>query len=438
MIAIGTIGLRFIPALTLGKPLSWIDCLFTITSAVCVTGLTVVDTGTAFTLLGQAWILLFIQLGGLGVLTFATLLTFALGGRLSLRSEELTTSGTEVPLHINMRHLTRDIFLFTFACEGLGAMVLFACWVNQHGIAKAGWNAVFHAVSAFCNAGFSTLPDNLHGCQGTGDALPLVVMGSLLIVGGIGFVVLEELSLLAQAWVRRARRRPRLSLHSRLVLGCTALLIAFGWLSFLALEWHDTLRGMPAWLKALHAWFMSVTPRTAGFNTIDYGRAREATNFLTILLMTVGGSPGSTAGGMKTTTFALIVLLAFSRMRRHEVVSAFGRTVPEESVQRAVGLAVGYLTIMLLGVMLLTLTENPARNGDDRFLRYMFECSSAFNTVGLSMGLTSGLSTPGRCLMITLMFVGRVGPATAAAALALRPRDHAGEFRFAYEEVALG
>jgi trk system potassium uptake protein TrkH len=438
LIAVGAVGLRLLPGLSVGPRLSWIDCWFTMTSAVCVTGLAVVDTGSHFTIWGQAWILLFIQLGGLGILTFATLLTFALGGRLSLRAEEISSSGTEISPHVKMRQLTRDVVLFTVAIETFGALLLFLFWTGEHGPARAGWHAVFHSISAFCNAGFSTYVNNIAGLQRPGDAPAVVVIGALLVLGGLGFIVLEELALIASAWMRSARRRPRLSLHSRLVLASSALLIAAGCAFFLVLEWDGVFAAMPPWLKLVHAWFMSVTPRTAGFNTVDYGQAREATNFLTILLMTVGGSPGSTAGGMKTTTCAVIVLLAWSRLNQREVTGAFGRSIPEESVQRAVGIGVGCLVILLLGVFALTLTEDPARSGDDRFLRYMFECSSAFNTVGLSMGITASLSPLGKMLMIILMFVGRVGPASAAAALALRPKPHEREFRFAYEEVALG
>jgi trk system potassium uptake protein TrkH len=441
LVVIGTLGLRLLPGLYTGARLGWLDCLFTATSAVCVTGLVVVDTAAHFTRAGQAWILLLIQLGGLGIITFATLLTFALGRRLSLRGEELSVAA-EVAPHLGAGRLTRNIVLFTFGTEAIGALALFLVWAPALGLADAAWHAIFQTVSAFCNAGFSTFPDNLMGAPEA--TLTPMIIGALFVVGGLGFIVLEDLYTQVHARVRRglrprqARRGPRLSLHSRLVLTTTAALVLVGWVAFLLLEWGGRLADRSAAGKLLHAAFMSVTPRTAGFNTIDYGQAQDATNFLTILLMTVGGSPGSTAGGLKTTTFALIGLLAWSRLRRREATHAFGRTVPEETVQRAVGLAVGVLTILFVGVFVLTLTEDPVAGGDGRFLKYMFECSSAFNTVGLSMGITPALSPAGKVLVVVLMFIGRVGPSTAAAALALGPRGSVGEFRFAYEEVAVG
>jgi trk system potassium uptake protein TrkH len=432
----GTLGLRLTPAFHAGEPLGWLDSLFTITSAVCVTGLIVVDTATAFTPLGQAWILLFIQLGGLGILTFTTLLTYALGRRLSLRGEALSPTGAEVAPELDLRRLTRDVVLFTLGIEFVGAVVLYGLWAPRLGWRGAAWPAVFHSISAFCNAGFSTFSDSLMGFQR--DAVTLLLIAALVVLGGLGFVTLEELYLRWRPRASGRTRAPRLSLHSRIVLATTLVLIVGGWLPMLVLEWGGALGTMPMADRPVNALFMSITPRTAGFNNIDYGVASDATNFLTVLLMTVGGSPGSTAGGLKTTTFALIVLLAWSRFRGHEVTSLWGRSIPEETIQRAVGLAVGVVMILTAGLFVLTVSEDPKAGGDGRFLKYLFETASAFNTVGLSMGITSGLSAVGKLVMIAMMFVGRVGPATAAAALSLSAPTAEGEFRYAYEEVAIG
>lgn len=435
LIATGTIGLRLTPAFHTGTPLGWLDSLFTITSAVCVTGLIVVDTATAFTPLGQAWILLFIQLGGLGIITFASLLTFALGQRLSLRGEELSSAGAEIAPHLDVRRLTRDVVLFTLAIEGAGALALWLFWSPRLGSLGALWPAVFHSVSAFCNAGFSTYSDNLIGFQRA--PLTLLVIGGLIVAGGLGFVPLEELSLLRPA--RRGKRRARrLSLHTRIVLSTTAFLLIVGWLPLLALEWNGVLGGIPIGHRPVNALFMSITPRTAGFNNIDYGQASDAANFLTILLMTVGGSPGSTAGGLKTTTFALLVMFAWSRFRGQDRPSAWGRSIPDETIQRAVGLTVGVIAILVAGVFVLTISEDPVAGGDGRFLKYLFETSSAFNTVGLSMGITASLTPVGKLVMILMMFVGRVGPAAAAAALMTSAPNTTPDFRFAYEDVAIG
>ncbi len=260
----------------------------------------------------------------------------------------------------------------------------------------------------------------------------------LIVLGGIGFLVLEELYLLRKR--TRAHGRFRLSVHSRLVLATTAVLLVGGWGLFTLFEWSVTFAEWPVGHKLTNGLFLSVTARTAGFNTIDYGAAASNTNFLTILLMAVGGSPGSTAGGMKTTTFALIGLLTWARLRGYAQVDLWGRTVPRETVQRAVGLVVVAFGMMTAAIFVFTSTEiawDGSTPGDsDAFLPYMFEVVSAFNTVGLSMGVTGGLSEAGRVTTVLLMFIGRVGPLTFAAALARRLK--ARPFRYATEDVGIG
>ncbi|HYD55202.1 MAG TPA: potassium transporter TrkG, partial [Gemmatimonadaceae bacterium] len=307
-------------------------------------------------------------------------------------------------------------------------------WGPRLGWAEAAWPAVFHAVSAFCNAGFSTFTDSMIGFQRA--PLTLLVVGALVVAGGLGFLTMEELLLRAQA--RRRRQRPtRISLHSRLVLATTAVLLALGWLLFALSEWSGALAPLSPLHRAVNALFLSVTPRTAGFNNVDYAQASDATNFLTILFMFVGGSPGSTAGGIKTTTLALVGLLAWARVRGREVASAGHRSVPEETVQRAVGLAAVAFAVVTAGILALTWTE--ARHGaQGAFLGHMFEAVSAFNTVGLSMGVTDDLSPAGRGVAIGLMFVGRVGPLAFAAALAAAARSRGPDYRYAYEDVVVG
>lgn len=437
LIVIGTLGLKLLPGLYTGAELGWLNALFTATSAVCVTGLIVVDTATYFTTAGQAFLLLLIQLGGLGMLTFTTMIILAIGRRLSLRQESAITTSAAVAPQVDRQGLTRDVVLFTFMIEAVGAAILYLLWIPRMGWTDAVWPAVFHSVSAFCNAGFSTFSDSLMQFR-TAPSTLLVVM-ALIVVGGIGFLTLEELYLRRRA--DRAGRRLQLSIHTRIVLATTAILLVGGWILFTAFEWRVTLAGMPVWARPLNSLFMSVTARTAGFNTIDYGQAADSSNFLTVLLMSMGGSPGSTAGGLKTTTVALIGLLAWARFRGETVTSLWGRSIPEETVQRAIGLFVVAFALVTLAIFILTSTEigriaHPAARGG--FLLYMFEAASAFNTVGLSMGVTADLSTPGRLLTILLMYVGRVGPLTFAAAIALRRATPAGEFRYAYEDVVVG
>ncbi|ACY47046.1 TrkH family potassium uptake protein [Rhodothermus marinus] len=434
LILLGTLGLKTLPGLYTGAPLSWLDALFTATSAVCVTGLIVVDTATYFTVWGQAFILLLIQLGGLGIITFTTVLIVALGRRLSLRQQALAASAVEAAPHVDYRQLARDVVRFTFLIEAAGALLLYLGFLPELGWRGAFWPAVFHAISAFCNAGFSTFSDSLVGFRTNPVVLPVIMV--LIVVGGLGFLTLEELYL----WRRsiRERRRFRLSLHSRLVLTTTVLLLGVGWVFFVFFEWKATLAALPLPAKLLNGLFMSVTARTAGFNTIDYGAATEQTNFLTILLMFVGGSPGSMAGGIKTTTIALLVLLAISRLRGQEVPSCWSRSVPHEVVQRAVGLFVVAVAVLMLGSFVLTATEiEHGVTAPGSFLKYLFEAYSAFGTVGLSMGVTPSLSTTGRWIIILLMFIGRVGPLTFAAALTIR-RHRTRQFRYAYEDVVVG
>lgn len=437
LIALGTLGLRLLPGLYTAERLGWVDALFTATSAVCVTGLIVVDTATHFTIAGQAFLLLLIQLGGLGMITFTTMIILALGRRLSLRHEVITTAGAGVAPDVRIERLARDVFRFTFAIEGAGALLLYAAWAPRMGALDAIWPAVFHAVSSFCNAGFSTFSDSLIGFQRSPFTLGVVML--LIVAGGIGFLTMEELALWRRS--RRAAVAFRMSVHSRLVLSATAVLLVLGWLPFMAFEWRATLGDLAPPLRVVNALFMSVTARTAGFNAIDYGAATDSTNFLTIILMFIGGSPGSTAGGLKTTTVALLALLAVSRLRGSQISSAWGRSIPEETVQRAVGLSVAAFALVTASIFLLTATERFGQeyvSPQGEFLAYMFEAVSAFNTVGLSMGTTDELTVPGRWLAIVLMFVGRVGPLTFAAALAMRARRRSADYRYAYEDVVVG
>ena len=438
LVGLGTLGLRWLPGLYVDERLGWLDSLFTSASAVCVTGLIVVDTATYFTPAGQAFVLLLIQLGGLGVIVFATVIIAALGRRLSLRHESLVAGAAEVAPHVDYRHLVRNVVLFTAAFEAAGALALWALWTPDLGAGGAAWPALFHSISAFCNAGFSVYSDSLVRYQEAPATLAVVM--TLIVGGGVGFLTLEELALRVRA--RRAGRRPpRLSLHSRLALATMGVLLVAGWGLFTAFEWGVTFADLPPWARVANGLFMSVTARTAGFNTVDYGQATDATNFLTVLLMFVGGNPGSTAGGAKTTTVALIAVLAWSRMRGTTQTSLWGRTVPEETVQRAVGLFVVATFATTVAVFVLTATEIPAdlqARVPRGFLTYLFEAYSAFNTVGLSMGATGGLSPAGRVTVVVLMFLGRVGPLSFAAALARPRRSPAGGFRYAREDVVIG
>jgi trk system potassium uptake protein TrkH len=434
LVVLGTVGFQVLPGLYPDgeRPMDWLDSLFISTSAVCVTGLSVIDVAARLTFWGQLWLLVLIQLGGLGMITFASLIIVLLGGRLSLRGEALAVGSTDTPPTLNPRRLLVEIIRFTFAFEAAGAVLLYFLWAPRLGWAGAAWPAVFHAVSAFCNAGFSTFSDNLIGFHNS--PLTLLVIGGLIVAGGLGFLTLEELSLRVRGG--RTGQVFRLSLHSRLVLAMTALLLTGGWVAYAVLEWDRTLAGMSVVDRVSNALFMSITCRTAGFNTMDYAAAAESTNFMTMGLMLVGGSPGSTAGGVKTTTFALIVVLAWSRFRGQEVASVWGRSVRDDLLGRAVGLLVLAAAVLVVGVLVLTLSETAVPNRDP-FLGRAFEAVSGFCTVGLTMGVTMTLSPIGRLTLVALMFVGRVGTMTVAAALG-RAHPEGVKFRYAYEDVVIG
>ncbi|MCA0268862.1 MAG: TrkH family potassium uptake protein [Bacteroidetes bacterium] len=433
LIAGGTLGLQLLPGIYTGASLSWLDAAFTVTSAVCVTGLIVVDTATHFTPFGQAWILLCIQLGGLGIIAFTSLIAAVLGQRMSLRQESLSASAlTDVAPHVDARRLLRDVVRFTFLIEAVGAVVLTGLFARHQPFGHALWNGVFHSISAFCNAGFSTFSASLMDYQT--NAPVLLVVAGLIVLGGLGFLTIEEIVLWTKA-VRR-RHRFRLSLHSRIVLAATAVLLVVGTVGGYVFETDVTLARLPEPFKWLNAFFFSVTARTAGFNSIDYSAATPAANFLTILLMFVGGSPGSTAGGAKTTTFALLALLAWARFRGRTSTGLWGRTVPQETLNRAVNQAMLYMTFVTLGILALVALEGR-HTAEAKFLGYMFESVSAFNTVGLSMNITATLGAASKVVTLLLMFVGRVGPVAVAAALAQRPAATP-IVRYAYEDVVVG
>lgn len=431
LILVGTLTLRFAPGLYQGEGLGWTDATFTATSAVCVTGLIVVDTATHFTPFGQVVVLILIQLGGLGMLVLTSVVIAALGRRPSLGTENLAVGARHLLPQVPAGRLIKDIVRFTLFFESVGALALYSVWAPRLGWAEAIWPAIFHSVSAFCNAGFST--NSLSLVEFHDSPATIMIISVLVIAGGLGFITIEEVH---QRFIRRNRAVRRLSVHSQLVIVTSALLVLGNWPMFLAFEWSGVLADMSFVDKLTNSLFMSVTPRTAGFNTIDYSAASDSSNFLTIILMMIGGSPGSTAGGMKTTTFILLGVLAWSRLRSNATVTFANRSIPPETIQRATGLFVIATAIVVTGMFILA-SIGDAYDAEQRFLVRLFETVSAFNTVGLSMGVTAELSQPARWLVIILMFAGRTGPLSIAAALVVRLSSRA-RYRLAYEDVIVG
>ena len=433
LVGVGTLGLIAGPGFYTGARLGFIDALFTATSAVCVTGLIVVDTSTAFTPLGQAWIAALIQAGGLGILTFTTAFALAAGKRGRISVEEAAGGGVLPFRSVTRRSLVRSVIGVTVAFESIGAVGLWLAWREDLGNLNAVGYAVFHSISAFCNAGFSTFSDSLVGYRQSPGTLGIIM--ALVVLGGLGFVVLEDLR-------RRSsgKERRRLTLHTKLVLTVTGALLLISAVMFTAFEWGNQLHDLGVTDSLVNGAFMAVTPRTAGFNTVDYGSASNPSVFLTMLLMIVGGSPGSTAGGIKTVSLGVLMLVLVARVRGDARVSAFGLTLPRETIQRSVGLVVGGLILLAVAVFLLLVSEVTPGNSENRanFVMLAFEAASAFGTVGLSMGATPTLSGVGKLIVLSLMYIGRIGPLVLVAAMTSSGTSVRRSFRYGEEDIIIG
>ncbi len=429
---VGTVLLS-LPAASTGEALKPVEALFTATSAICVTGLIVVDTGTQFTIFGKSVILVLIQLGGLGVMTFSVFLFLFLGRGIGTRERWIIT-GTFTPAPIrDIRNLIRSIFLFTFVMEAAGTVLLFLFWRREMGGPSALFTSLFHSISAFCNAGFSFFTTSF--MQYRGSALLNITVITLIVVGGIGFPVMYEFSRRVGDW-RRHRRVP-LSLHSRMVLWTTGVLIVSGGILVYLLERNHSVAELPWWEKLFTSLFQSVTARTAGFNTLDTSTLTGATLFIIIMLMFIGASPGSCGGGIKTTSLAIFAAIFNNKIRGKDTVNIFRRTLPEETVSRALSIFILAIITITAGVVVMLVTERAGGNPDrEFFLAYLFEAVSAFGTVGLSMGVTSTLTTAGKLVLIVLMLLGRVGLLTIAYVFTRRAR--VALYRYAEEKVMIG
>ncbi|MCA9771931.1 MAG: TrkH family potassium uptake protein [Myxococcales bacterium] len=426
-IAVGAVLLWLPPATVAPGHLGFVDALFTATSATTVTGLVVVDTGTVFTRFGQCVILGLIQLGGLGIMTFSTILLLLVGKRVSFRDRVAVQSAFTHAQIPSMAALLRWVVLATLAAEGLGALLL---WVGFRGEPHRAFSALFHAVSAFCNAGFALYPDSL--TRWRSDPVINLTVTTLIIAGGTGFLVFRDTVL-----VMTGRRR-RLSLNTKICWITYMALLAGGVLFFGVLERNNSLRGLPLGEKALATWFQVVTLRTAGFNTLDFSTFANATLFFSIIYMFIGASPGSCAGGIKTSTFAVLVAAARSRLSGHLRVSIFQRSVPDATVTRALAIVLASFVVIngaALALMIVQTGSHSHAATRGLFLELLFEVTSAFGTVGLSTGVTPTLSPIGKLIIISVMFAGRLGPITLAlATTAGRER----RFTYAQENVMVG
>ncbi|HZK87348.1 MAG TPA: TrkH family potassium uptake protein [Syntrophomonas sp.] len=403
-------------------PTPYLDALFTSTSAVCVTGLVVVDTGTHWTYLGQTIIMLLIQIGGLGVMSFAGLFAFLMGRKIFLRERLLMQQTINVSAVGGIVKIFRYLLGFTFLVEALGALILAIRWTPLMGLKKALWFGLFHSISAFNNAGFDLFGNFKSLTEFNADITVNMVISSLIIVGGLGFYVCYELF--------NYRQAKKLSLHSKVVLRTTIILILTGTVLLFVNEYHHAFKDMALGTKLLAAYFQSVSPRTAGFNTVDLNSLLLPSQLLLIILMFIGASPGSTGGGIKTTTLAIIVATVSSQLQGKRDTQILERRIENSAVYQAVTVVILYAFVLLLITYLLTLTDSAS------LIKTAFEVASALGTVGLSLGLTTSLSEFGKILIIFTMFLGRVGPLTLGFALASRKKQT--EIRYAKGKIMIG
>lgn len=420
-------GLLMLPKAHTLPRMSFTDAVFTATSATCVTGLIVKDTGTDFTMFGQVVILFLIQLGGLGIVIFGAVLGLMLGQSLTVRESAVMQDIISADTLHRIVRMIGFIFTFTIIIESIGAVCLYPMWNNIPGasgdMATTWFHSLFHSVSAFCNAGFSLYSNNLMSFHTMPEVYLVIV--PLIILGGLGFSVLYNLADMITSriasWFSKGHHLvdllhtsspKRLHLQTKIVLTISAILIGAG----TALLWlfESCSQNPSADRGILAAFFQSVTARTAGFNTVDIAALSDGSKLVLILLMFIGGSPGSCAGGIKTTTFAVIVMVAWATLRKRREVEMFKRSIRLVVLGRAITILMLYLSMMLIAVLALLITE---RNSNFAFLDILFESASALGTVGLSTGITPTLTTAGKWIIIAGMLAGRLGPLTLLTAL---------------------
>lgn len=411
-IIIGAVLLSLPFATTGPGSMPFIDALFTSTSAVCVTGLVVVDTGSYYTAFGQWVIMILFQIGGIGIMTLSTFFLVLLGKRLQMK-DLFVINGTigRESVH-GVKGLLRYVLLVTFGFELLATVIISWRLIihYDYGFFRAIHHALFHSISAFCNAGFSLYPDSLTRFRG--DSVIVLIMGLLIVCGGLGFIVLLNI-FSYRFWKQDITERGRIKFQTKLVITMSVMLLLVGMLAIFLLEWPHTLSGLPLKEKILASFFHGLTPRTAGFNTLSVANMGLATICFTLFLMFVGASPGSTGGGIKTSTFFILLANARSIISGSREVHLFSRTIPKLVIQEAIcilAISMGFIFIFTMGLLI----SDGGWIDKSAFIKILFETMSAFSNVGLSTGITAGLSNIGKLIIILTMFIGRISPLTMA------------------------
>ena len=425
LILTGSVLLSLPVATESREGLSFLDALFTATSAICVTGLVVVDTGDTFSVFGELVILMLIQIGGLGFMTFSTLFLIIMKKRISLKERLLIKESFNFTDLSGVVKIARRVFMFTLIAETIGGIILAFRFSMDMPVGKAIYFGFFHAISNFNNAGFDLMGGFQSLTMYVDDPIVTITVGLLIILGGIGFIVIHELY--------EYRQTKRLSLHTKIVLTSTSILVVGATILIFLLEYHNakTLGTLSPVGKWLGAFFQSVTPRTAGANTLPIADLTYPTLFLTIFLMFVGAGSGSTASGIKVTTLTVLLATLWAQLNGKEHVTLFKRKIVMETIVKAFTITMCGLLLVFTATFILSVTEKGFE-----FIVYLFEATSAFGTVGLSMGLTPELSPIGRVCIIVMMFIGRLGPLTIAFALTKNRKDDA--FHYPKGNIMIG
>ncbi|MGG0740518.1 TrkH family potassium uptake protein [Niallia taxi] len=432
ILSLGFLILIFIGAILLKLPisthdnhdLSFLDALFEATSAVCVTGLVVVDTGTTFTGFGQIILLFLIQTGGLGFMTIGVIIAIFLGKNVGLKGRLIIQESLNQLSLEGMIRLVKFILIFTLLIEGIGALLLSIRWSSDFDLMTSIYYGIFHSISAFNNAGFDIMGDFQSITLYAGDFTVIFILSFLLLIGGIGYTVILDI------WLKKFTGK--LTLHTKLVLWMTIILIIIPTILIFFLEFNNygTLGDLSIKNKLLGSYFHAVVPRTAGFNSLNMSELTLSTQFITMILMFIGGGSGGTAGGIKITTFAIILLAVWNLIRGNDDINIMKRRIPKDLVYRAFAITVYSIVIVLFITFILTITEKAPLN------IILFEVISAFGTAGMSLGLTPDLSPVGKLAISLLMFVGRVGPLTIAFALAKKQNKR--PYKYAEEKIMIG
>lgn len=411
-----------------GKITPFIDCIFTSTSAVCVTGLVILDTGTYWTYFGKTVIMFLIEIGGLGFMSVATLVFLILGRRITLKERLVMQEAMNVNSLQGLVKMAKYVLMFTFSVEGIGAVLFSTQFIPEFGIVKGIYYSIFHAVSAFCNAGFD-LMGNFKSITGyANNVVVILTISSLIVIGGLGFYVWVE--------IYNSKGIKKLSLHSKVVIYMTLALIFGGAILMYIFEMNNsaTMQGMSAKGKILSSIFASVAPRTAGFNSIPLAEMTTAGKFLTIILMFIGGSPGSTAGGIKTATAVVLFMTVVSVVKGREDTEIFNRRISKDVVYKGFAITVISLALVITVTMILSITEQKGIP----FEYFLYEATSAFATVGLTLGLTTKLTFVGKIIISLTMYMGRVGPLTIILALAKSKNSKSGTIKYPEGKILIG